>query len=209
MPRVPQQERAKVTVNAIVEAGFISVQRHGMSGTTTTHIADIAGIGVGSLYEYFKNKEMIYEAMHARFVDDLVTMLQPMSAVIAHLDIVAAIHAILGELHELLQRQDQRYLRYARSALNVDLKIAMDPVTRALSEIIIQYLLHNPQYAQLRRFAAMSYIFIHGGMFTMVRHLSDPNSPISFDELVDGLAHMVNHYVLMEQQLLTANNAPA
>ena len=66
------------------------------------------------------------------------------------------------------------------------------------------YLLHNPQYARMQRFAAMSYIFVNAGMFTVIRHLSDPNPPISYDELVDGLAHMVSHYVRMEQQLMQA-----
>ncbi|WP_457795115.1 TetR/AcrR family transcriptional regulator, partial [Acinetobacter baumannii] len=52
--RKPRQARAKVTVDTIIEAGFIAVALHGPSGTTTRHIAEIAGVSVGSLYEYFK-----------------------------------------------------------------------------------------------------------------------------------------------------------
>ena len=70
--RKPRQTRAKVTVDTIIEAGFISVALHGMSGTTTRHIADIAGVSVGSLYEYFKNKEEIYDAMAASFVQEIL-----------------------------------------------------------------------------------------------------------------------------------------
>ncbi|MFX7882979.1 TetR/AcrR family transcriptional regulator, partial [Acinetobacter baumannii] len=62
--RKPRQARAKVTVDTIIEAGFIAVALHGPSGTTTRHIAEIAGVSVGSLYEYFKNKEEIYDAMN-------------------------------------------------------------------------------------------------------------------------------------------------
>ena len=75
-------------------------------------------------------------------------------------------------------------------------------MSRLLGNIIVQYLLQNPQYANMRRFAAMSYIFVNAGMFTVIRHMSDPNPPISYDELVDGLAHMVSHYVRMEQHLM-------
>ena len=53
--RKPRQNRSKVTVDTIIEAGFIAVAANGTSGTTTRHIADIAGVSVGSLYEYFKN----------------------------------------------------------------------------------------------------------------------------------------------------------
>ncbi|WP_413140842.1 TetR/AcrR family transcriptional regulator, partial [Acinetobacter baumannii] len=53
--RKPRQARAKVTVDTIIEAGFIAVALHGPSGTTTRHIAEIAGVSVGSLYEYFRH----------------------------------------------------------------------------------------------------------------------------------------------------------
>ena len=47
--RKPRQNRSKVTVDTIIEAGFIAVAANGTSGTTTRHIADIAGVSVGSL----------------------------------------------------------------------------------------------------------------------------------------------------------------
>ena len=53
MPRKPRQQRSRATVDAIVEAGFICVAELGITGTTTRHIAERAGISVGSLYEYF------------------------------------------------------------------------------------------------------------------------------------------------------------
>ena len=57
MPRKPQQSRAKATVDAILEAGFQAVASHGTQATTR-QIAETAGISIGSLYEYFSNKEV-------------------------------------------------------------------------------------------------------------------------------------------------------
>ena len=202
MPRIPQQQRAKSTVEAILDAGFISLGRHGLAGTTTTHIADIAGVSVGSLYEYFKHKEAIYEAMLARFVGDLVGVLQPLTPRIVRMPLTEAIPTILYGVQELLLRDEQRYLKYAREVFNADLRLDLAEVSRLLGDIIVQYLLHNPQHARMQRFAAMSYIFVNAGMFTVIRHMSDPNPPITYDELVDGLAHMVSHYVRMEQHLM-------
>lgn len=201
MPRIPRQQRAKSTVEAILDAGYISLGRHGLAGTTTTHIADIAGVSVGSLYEYFKNKEAIYEAMQARFVRDLVGVLEPLTPRIVRMPLTEAIPTILYEVQALLLRDEQRYLKYAREVFNADLRLDLTAVSGLLSNIIVQYLLHNPQSAGMRRFAAMSYIFVNAGMFTVIRHMSDPNPPITYDELVDGLAHMVSHYVRMELKL--------
>jgi AcrR family transcriptional regulator len=202
MPRTPRQQRAKTTVEAILDAGYISLGRHGLAGTTTTHIADIAGVSVGSVYEYFKNKEAIYEAMLARFVRDLVGVLEPLTPRVVRMPLTEAIPTILYGVQALLLRDEQRYLKYAREVFNADLRLDLAEVSRLLGNIIVQYLLQNPQYANLRRFAAMSYIFVNAGMFTVIRHMSDPNPPITYDELVDGLAHMVSHYVRMEQHLM-------
>ncbi|HEX5354910.1 MAG TPA: TetR/AcrR family transcriptional regulator [Aquabacterium sp.] len=201
MQRIPRQQRAKSTVEAILDAGYISLGRHGLAGTTTTHIADIAGVSVGSLYEYFKNKEAIYEAMRDRFVRDLIGVLQPLTPRIVRLPLTQAIPTILYDVQALLLRDDQRYLKYAREVFNADVRFDLTDVSRSLGDIIVQFLLHNPQYAGMQRFAAMSYIFVNAGMFTVIRHMSDPNQPITYDELVDGLAHMVSHYVRMERQL--------
>ena len=203
MTRAPRQQRAIATVDAIIEAGFISLARNGLAGTTTRHIAELAGIGVGSLYEYFENKEAIYTAMHDRFVTDLVAMLQPMAAVIVKLDIHGAVTAITGRLQEFLSEHESRYLKYAQSAMNLEMKVGLEPVTRVLQEMIVHYVMHHPELMRLRRLATMSYIFINGSIFVMLRHLSEPSPLISIDELVQGLSEMLSHYAAMELQLTT------
>ncbi|MEK6787789.1 MAG: TetR/AcrR family transcriptional regulator [Pseudomonadota bacterium] len=201
MPRAPRQQRAIATVDAIIESGFISLASHGLAGTTTRHIADIAGIGVGSLYEYFENKEAIYAAMHDRFVADLVAMLQPLNAIIVKQDIHGAVTTIIGRLQEFLSEHDARYLRYAQSAMNLEMKIGLEPVTRVLQELVMNYVMHHPELMRMRRLATMSHIFINGSIFVMLRHLADPSPLFSIDELVQGLSEMLSHYVAMELQL--------
>ena len=204
MPRKPQQERSRATVDAIIEAAFICVAERGIQATTTRHVADIAGISVGSLYEYFSNKEAIFDAMNQRFVSDVVAMLQPLIPSLVRLPIGEAIKLMLGHFGDFLNRNNQRYLKCARQAMRVDIKDYMEPITRLLMEIVMQHVMHHPEHMRLRRIPAMSYIFINGGIFTMIRHLSEPSPPISYEELTEGLADMVDHYVAQEL-LLTAS----
>jgi hypothetical protein len=58
----------------------------------------------------------------------------------------------------------------------------------------MRYAMQHPQYLRLPDITTMSYIMINGGIFIVLRHLSDPNPPISFAQLGDGLAAMVSHY---------------
>lgn len=55
----PTQERSTATVDAIVEAAIRILRRDGWAGLTTTRVAHVAGVSVGSLYQYFPNRAAI------------------------------------------------------------------------------------------------------------------------------------------------------
>ena len=59
----PIQERAKATVDAIYEAALQLFVRDNYSAVTTDKIAERAGVSIGTLYQYFPNKESILVGM--------------------------------------------------------------------------------------------------------------------------------------------------
>jgi AcrR family transcriptional regulator len=66
------QERAKVTVDSIVQAAGILLKESGLKGLTTNKIVEKAGVSIGSLYQYFPGKEAILAVLLERqFKKDL------------------------------------------------------------------------------------------------------------------------------------------
>lgn len=63
MRKSARQARAQDTVRAIVVAAARILQSEGVEGLTTNHIAAVAGVSVGSLYQYFPNKEAVVVAL--------------------------------------------------------------------------------------------------------------------------------------------------
>jgi len=61
----PQQPRAKETVRAILEATAQILDRESLEAATTTRIAEVAGVSIGSLYQYFPNKAAILFRLQA------------------------------------------------------------------------------------------------------------------------------------------------
>lgn len=55
----PRQARATATVEAILEASAHILEREGLGSLNTNHIAERAGVSVGSLYQYFPTKQAI------------------------------------------------------------------------------------------------------------------------------------------------------
>ena len=72
----PVQGRSRVTVEAIVEAAARLFVRDGYANTTTNRIAELAGVSVGSLYEYFPNKASILLALLQRQVGGMLALMQ-------------------------------------------------------------------------------------------------------------------------------------
>lgn len=61
--KVPKQERALFTVESILTAARSIIQQKGYEAASTNHIADVAGVSIGSLYQYFPSKEAIVAAL--------------------------------------------------------------------------------------------------------------------------------------------------
>ena len=57
--RKPFQERARFTVAAILQAAAEVIDEVGWAHASTNRIAERAGVSIGSLYQYFANKEEI------------------------------------------------------------------------------------------------------------------------------------------------------
>ncbi|HPA52137.1 MAG TPA: helix-turn-helix domain-containing protein [Thermoanaerobaculia bacterium] len=65
----PAQARARETVEAILEAAVELFSSRGYARTSTNHLAARAGVSVGSLYQYFPNKDAILTALLARHLE--------------------------------------------------------------------------------------------------------------------------------------------
>ncbi len=198
MPRKPLQKRSKATVEAIIEAGFVCVGRYGYSDTTTRHIADAAGISVGSLYEYFSDKEDIYAALNRKFSDDVVVLLREITPEVVRLDIREAIRLIVARFGKFLTRDGGRYLVLARQVLRADMNRNVGPVSKALMDLLVQYLANNPDYMKIRNIPTMAYILVNAGIFVVLRQLSEENPPVTYEQVGEGIADLVSHYLTHE-----------
>jgi AcrR family transcriptional regulator len=81
----PQQARAQETVRAILEATVQILDREGLDAATTTRIAEVAGVSIGSLYQYFSHRDAILKALQDREFERTLAMMQRVLADV-HLD---------------------------------------------------------------------------------------------------------------------------
>ncbi|WP_343580741.1 TetR/AcrR family transcriptional regulator [Acinetobacter sp.] len=71
MRKRPQQQRAKMIVESILEGAQQCISEYGVLQVTTSKIAEKSGVSVGSIYQYFENKEQIIAELLLRKSENL------------------------------------------------------------------------------------------------------------------------------------------
>jgi AcrR family transcriptional regulator len=71
MRRQPKQERSQQRVDHLLNVAAQVFEEVGYAATTTNAIAAHAGVSIGSLYQFFPNKEAIMDALVERYLDEL------------------------------------------------------------------------------------------------------------------------------------------
>ena len=113
--KLPQQERSRIAVAAILEATTRILTEEGYEKANTNRIAERAGGSIGSLYQYFPNKESLITALMVQHSDEIITLVEskltdcydePVEIVIpAIVKAVIAAHAIDPKLHQVLNEE--------------------------------------------------------------------------------------------------------
>jgi AcrR family transcriptional regulator len=74
--KLPLQARAQATRDAILEGAAQILSAHGLAGFNTNAVAQRAGVSIGSLYQYFANKDALMAALiHAAQARQLASLM--------------------------------------------------------------------------------------------------------------------------------------
>ena len=111
----PQQARSQATVEAILTATAHILTEAGYDHFTTNRVAEQAGVSIGSLYQYFPNKESLLLALAEDYANQMVSLAQEHLTAIRDLSIpeviqqlvkaAVAAHKVNPKLHRVLHEQ--------------------------------------------------------------------------------------------------------
>ncbi len=114
----PKQARSKATVNAILEAAAHILVKDGYGAFNTNHVAQKAGVSIGSLYQYFPNKESLIAALslsHVTQIRDSLSDIEfsPDMKLETFVQLVVKnhikLHRINPKLHHILTKEVSAY----------------------------------------------------------------------------------------------------
>jgi AcrR family transcriptional regulator len=127
--KMASQERSRLTVDALVEATARILIKEGYDRASTNRIAEVAGVSIGSLYQYFPSKEALVAAVIDRHTQEISKVTRNALVKLAARPIEAAArefvsiaidaHRVNPRLHGVLAEQIPRVGRLENIEANI------------------------------------------------------------------------------------------
>ena len=193
MRKIPKQERSRLLVESIIDATAIVIAKHGLAAATTARITDEVGISIGSLYQYFDNKEDLYEAVLERIVEKLITLVEKQSLTKEPFTLSVWVTTLLNDVWDFLEADNGLYLQVVRNWSQLDFVSGMDVLEQKMLSVLSVYLLQQPTRISPNTgdLPARLYILTNSILFTLLRYISKPSPLVSRQTLIAEFANMV------------------
>jgi AcrR family transcriptional regulator len=194
----PRQSRSRFTVASILDATVQVLEREGSEAATTTRIAEVAGVGVGTLYQYFSNRDAILDALREREFERATVFLQGVLATAGDSTPLGLARRVIEGLLELYAACPALH----RLLVVEGLRIAPTEPVRAFDLRMVSairgFLGHARLSLRRTNLDAAAFVIYHSVRATMLARLLE--APIGLDDaaVVDELADLLVRYLIAE-----------
>ncbi len=150
----PVQARSRALVERILDAAARIFETRGYRDTTTNHVAELAGVSIGSLYQYFPNKDALLVGLAERHLDEAVPRLADVSERLRRdePDIATVCRTLVAEIDEL-NRSDRLHRLLWVSPRTAEIEARLGEVERLMIDDVAWHLRrvgHGPVAADRR-----------------------------------------------------------
>jgi AcrR family transcriptional regulator len=171
------------------------IQRGGMDGLTTNAIAEAAGVSIGTLYQYFGNRDAVLEALSRRELEGLSNrVMQAMTAVRVRATgerIAIIVHSILTSYGG--RRRVHRVL--LEHALSRGSATRLNPLFKSLIDMLMRDSLDGLGGARRPMRPADAFVLVYAFAGVMRAVVATENQQVPQDELEKSLTRLIAGFV--------------
>jgi AcrR family transcriptional regulator len=172
----PRQSRSKDTVAAILEATTQILIERGSAGLTTNHVAARAGVSIGTLYQYFSNKQDLVMAVVNAHIAEMLTLLRETVFDAADLPIPVTVRRYVRGMIEAHSVNPELHHACLEETLRQDPSFLFDIQARA-AQLVQAYLSMRAHAIRPKNVAAAAYVLVVSVDTLIHTAIMDPGAP--------------------------------
>lgn len=193
MRRSPKQERARKMVEKLLDATAATIAERGLDDTTTNHIAERAGVSIGSVYQYFPDKEALFAALMEKVSEDVSKTFLERAAQMEYVKFdlkTVAKYAILFGINMI--KNDPLSLEIVKNWNRLPIDKLIKPLEKFFLVMAQPHYFRHNQNCQEKDLERKLYVLINSTLFTVMRYLLDRDNNIVTDkQLAEILSDMI------------------
>jgi AcrR family transcriptional regulator len=196
----PKQPRSRETVNVILEAAVRVLDQEGSDAATTTRIAEVAGVSVGTLYQYFENRAAILDALQDQEFERATDFMQRVLAESTGQTEYELARAVIEGLLALYARSPALHRVLVVEGLRVtptDRVLAFD--TRVVG-LVRSFLATGHLSIRRRNLDAAAFVIYQSVRATMLARLLERPPGLDDEALLEEMTDLVVRYLVQEPQ---------
>lgn len=190
----PKQARSRDLVNAIYEATVRILPKIGSYEITTKKIAEMAGVSIGSLYQYFPNKEALLGSVMDISMKASTEKAYKKFDEIQGKTIEESVALIIDFTLDLFLRERERHSEIFRRAPELGRLPSMLQLRNQVVERLAREMESHRQGLDKRDYVRVSFIAVNSVMGVIHTMLYDSHQNYTIEELARELKLMLTTY---------------
>lgn len=206
----PKQQRSKVTVAAILDGTVRVLEQEGSDAATTSRIAEVAGVSVGTLYQYFANRDAILDALQDREFERASEMMSRVLARGAYASDHEVARAVIEGLLELHSAAPALHRLLVVKGLSVTPTERVQAFDLRIIAVIRSFLSIASLRIRRKNLDAAAFVIYQAVRATMLACLLERPPGLDSDTLVHEITDLVLRYLAADPNSSSpASAAPA
>ena len=193
----PSQGRSRFTIRQIVEAAARVFEERGYAGATTNRIAERAGVSIGSLYQYFPNKESILAVLLQQHTEEVANAVEAIRRHVAEEphDLVGALHHFVETMVELHSRNPRlQHVLLEEAPRPPHLTAELRELEEAAMESTEVLLRENPQ-VRTEDYETAAYLAVQSVETLVHRFVIEPPDGMNRERFAAELVQLLVRYL--------------
>lgn len=200
MRKRPQQKRAMLVVDTILESTLICISELGLDQVTTPKISEKSGVSVGSIYQYFENKDQIILELLRRKSENLGLALKALAINQEDMDLKTLVDISLQFGFDVMREDNGFFLEVLKYWHGYNNSEAAQVLEKHFFEVGLYVFNRFYRHWDFETLKHKSFVIINSTLFTMMRYVSNNDFLISEQQLKRELSIMILAYLEKESE---------
>jgi AcrR family transcriptional regulator len=182
-------------VEVILDAAVRVFEKEGSEAATTAHIAEVAGVSVGTLYQYFGNRDAILDALQDREFERATAMMERVLTSATNLGKRELARAVIEQLFGLYHAAPALHRVLAVEGLRVTPTERVQAFDARIIGMIKTFLMSAGLPLGRERVDAAAFVVYQSVRASMLAYLIEAPAGVDQRALVDELTELIVGYL--------------